>query len=94
MNKTELISVIAEDCGLTKKDTEKVLNTFMKVVGECLKRREKVNLMGFGTFEARKRKARIGRNPRKPEQRIEIPSTITPIFRVGKTLKEKVAGQK
>jgi DNA-binding protein HU-beta len=92
MNKTELVSAMAEDCGLTKKDTEKALNSFMKVVGNALAKKDKVALIGFGSFEVRERKARKGRNPRKPEEIIEIPSSQAPIFRAGKSLKEKVNG--
>lgn len=90
MNKTELITAIAEDCGLTKKDTEKAVDAFMKVVGNSLKKGEKVSLIGFGTFEVRHRESRTGRNPRNPEQIIQIPAKKAAVFKAGKTLKELV----
>ena len=62
MNKTELVAVMAEKADVTKKDAEKVLNAFVEAVGEALKKDDKVQLVGFGTFEARKRAARTGKN--------------------------------
>lgn len=93
MNKAELISAMAEDCGLTKKDTEKVLMSFLKVTSEALSKGEKISLIGFGTFETRVRKARVGRNPRNPEEVIEIPSSTVPVFKAGKNLKQIVNGK-
>ncbi len=90
MNKAELVANIAEKSGLTKKDSEKALNAFMESVEESLVREEKVQLVGFGTFETRHRKAREGRNPRKPDEVIHIPASKAPVFKAGKTLKNSV----
>ena len=68
MNKAELIASMAEKCQLTKKDTEKALKAFMDIVQETLAKGEKVQLVGFGTFEVKERAARIGRNPRTKEK--------------------------
>lgn len=90
MNKAELVASMAEKSGLTKKDAEAALNAFMKSVEESLVRGEKVQLVGFGTFDVRQRKARQGRNPRNPEQIIEIPASKAPVFKAGKALKDMV----
>lgn len=90
MNKAELIAGIAEKSELTKKDAESALNAFMDVVQETLAEEEKVQLVGFGTFEVRHRKAREGRNPRNPKEVIQIPASKAPVFRAGKSLKEAV----
>lgn len=90
MNKKELIKNMAEKCGLTQKDCEAALNAFMKSIEEALVREEKVQLIGFGTFEVKHRKARKGRNPRNPEQVIEIPASKAPHFKAGKSLKDSV----
>jgi DNA-binding protein HU-beta len=90
VNKSELITSIAEKSGLTKKDAESALNAFMKSVEEALTNGDKVQLVGFGTFEVRERKARQGRNPRNPEEVIEIPASKAPVFKAGKSLKEAV----
>ena len=81
---------MAEKSGLTKKDVEAALNAFMKSVEEALIEGDKVQLVGFGTFDIRERKARKGRNPRNPEQVIEIPASKAPVFKAGKALKELV----
>lgn len=90
MNKGELVKSIAEKSGLTIKDSENSLNAFIETVGEVLAKEEKIQLIGFGTFEVRERKAREGRNPRDPEQKIQIPASNAAVFKAGKTLKEKV----
>lgn len=90
MNKAELITTMAEKCGLTKKDTEGALNAFLETVQESLAEGDKVQLVGFGTFEVRDRKAREGRNPRNPQEVIQIPASKAPVFRAGKTLKDIV----
>lgn len=90
MNKSELIAAIAEKSGLTKKNSEVALKAFMESVEEALVDGEKVQLVGFGTFEVRDRKAREGRNPRDPKKKIKIPASKAPVFKAGKTLKEKV----
>ncbi|GFN35211.1 HU family DNA-binding protein [Tepidimicrobium xylanilyticum] len=90
MNKAELIASMAEKGNLTKKDAETALNAFMAVVEEALAKGDKVQLVGFGTFEVRDRKAREGRNPRNPEEVIKIPASKAPVFKAGKGLKEAV----
>lgn len=89
MNKAELISVMAEKSGLTKKDSEKALNAFVEAVEDALAEEDKVQLVGFGTFEVRERKARKGRNPQTGEE-IDIPATKVPAFKAGKALKDIV----
>lgn len=90
MNKSELVASIAEKSNLTKKDAESALNAFMQTIEETLIEEEKVQLVGFGTFEVRERKAREGRNPRNPEEIIQIPASKAPVFKAGKSLKEAV----
>jgi DNA-binding protein HU-beta len=90
MNKAELLSSIAEKSGLTKVESEKALNAFLETVQSTLVKGEKVQLVGFGTFETRERKAREGRNPRNPEEVIQIPASKAPVFKAGKSLKEAV----
>ena len=90
MNKTELIAVAAEHAGLTKKDTERVVNACLDAITAALQRGEKVQISGFGTFEVKDREARIGRNPHTKEA-IEIPATKVPGFKASKTLKDTVA---
>ena len=90
MNKTELIAVAAEKAGMTKKDAERLLNAALDTVAATLAEGEKVQLSGFGIFEAKTREARIGRNPRTKES-IEIPATRTPVFKASKALKDNVA---
>lgn len=90
MNKAELLTNMAEKSGLTKAESEKALNAFIDTVTEALTDGEKVQLVGFGSFESRPRKAREGRNPRNPEEVIQIPASFAPVFRAGKTLKEAV----
>lgn len=89
MNKAELISAIAEQSGLSKKDSEKALNSFISIVTEELENKEKVQLVGFGTFETRERAARTGRNPQTKEE-IKIAAATVPAFKAGKALKDKV----
>jgi len=90
MNKTELIAVAAESAGLTKKDTERVLNAAIDAITASLVKGEKVQLSGFGTFETKEREARIGRNPH-TKQAIEIPATRVPTFKASKALKDSIA---
>ena len=89
MNKSELIAKMAEKSGLTKKDNEVALKAFIEAVEETLESGEKVQLVGFGTFETRERAAREGRNPRTKET-INIPASTVPVFKAGKEFKEKV----
>lgn len=90
MNKSELITKMTEKSELTKKDAEMALNAFIASVQEALVSGEKVQLVGFGTFETRERAARKGRNPRNPEQEIDIPASKAPVFKAGKAFKELV----
>ncbi len=89
MNKAELIAVISQKAGITKKDAEKSLVAFIETVTETIKKGEKVSLVGFGTFEAKTRAAREGINPRTKEK-IKISATKTPGFKAGKALKEEI----
>jgi DNA-binding protein HU-beta len=89
MNKTQLINNIAQKSGLSKKDVEAVLNGFLGEVTEALAKGEKVQLIGFGTFETRKRAGRIGRNPQTGKE-IRIPESVVPAFKAGNKLKEAV----
>ena len=90
MNKTELVAIIAEKTGKTKKDAELGLNAVLGTITEALAAGEKVQLIGFGTFETRERAEREGRNPRQPEQLINIPACKAPSFKAGKALKDAV----
>ena len=89
MNKAELITSMAEKSKLTKKDAELALKALIESVEESLEKGEKVQLVGFGTFETRDRAAREGRNPRTKEV-ISIPATTVPVFKAGKEFKDKV----
>ena len=91
MNKAELISAVAQQSGLTKKDSEAAIDAFISVVEDALSRQEKVVLVGFGTFEVKERAARKGRNPQTKEE-ITIPASKAPVFKAGKALKDKVNG--
>ena len=90
MNKAELINAVAEKAGLSKKDTESVINAAIDAITECLAQGDKVQLVGFGAFEVKARAARIGRNP-KPKESITIPASKVPMFKPGKALKDAVA---
>lgn len=89
MNKSDLIAAMAAKTGSTKKDAEATLNAFVDVVTEALVKGDKVQLVGFGSFEVRKRAARKGRNPQTKEE-IKIPASKAPVFKAGKALKETV----
>jgi len=89
MNKTDLIDKIAEKSGLTKKDSEKALSAILDSVEEALANSDKVQLVGFGSFEVKQRAARKGRNPQTMEE-IDIPESRVPTFKAGKDLKEKL----
>ena len=90
MNKTELIAAIAEKTGLSKKDSEAAVSAVVDTITEALKAEDKVQLVGFGSFEVKKRAARTGLNPRTKET-IEIPASAVPTFKAGKALKDAVA---
>lgn len=89
MNKAELITKMAEKSQLTKKDAETALKAFVESVQEALENGEKVQLVGFGTFETRERAAREGRNPRTKEV-ISIPASVVPVFKAGKEMRDRV----
>jgi DNA-binding protein HU-beta len=89
MNKTELVAAIAEDAGLSKKDAEKALKAFTDAVTAELKKKGKVQLVGFGTFEVSERAARTGRNPQTGAE-MKIPASKAPKFKAGKALKDSI----
>ena len=89
MNKAELISAVAERSELTKKDAEKAVNALISVITDTLANRDKVQLVGFGTFEVRERAERKGRNPQTKEE-IIIAASKAPVFKAGKALKDAV----
>ena len=90
MNKAELINAAAEKAELSKKDTEAAVNAAIESITEALKKGDKVQLVGFGSFEVKERAARIGRNP-KTKESIKIPASKVPVFKAGKALKDAVA---
>ncbi|PKM81427.1 MAG: integration host factor subunit alpha [Firmicutes bacterium HGW-Firmicutes-14] len=90
MNKQELVASVAEKAGLTKKDSEKAVNAVFQSVEEALAKGDKVQLVGFGTFEVRDRAARKGRNPQTGVE-IEIAAAKVPAFKAGKALKDAVS---
>ncbi len=92
MNKTELVAAIADRAELSKKDVEKALKAFTDVVAEELKKGEKVQLVGFGTFEVSERQAREGRNPQSGAV-MKIAASKAPKFKAGKALKDLVNGK-
>ena len=90
MNKADLVANVAEKTRFTKKDAEAAVNAVVASIEEALVEGEKVQLIGFGTFETRQRKARQGRNPRKPGEVIKIAASKAPVFKAGKALKDAV----
>ena len=89
MNKTELVDAIAKETGLTKKDAGNALDAITETVSKALKKKDKVQLVGFGTFETSKRAARTWKNPQTGEA-IKIPAAVVPKFKPGKALKDAV----
>ncbi len=89
MNKAELINAVAAAAEVSKKDAEAVLTATLDAITDALKEGDKVQLVGFGSFEVKKRAARIGRNP-KTKESIEIPASVVPVFKAGKALKDSV----
>lgn len=89
MNKAELIAAVAAKTGDTKKAAEEAVNAFVEVVTNALKEGDKVQLVGFGSFEVRKRAARKGRNPQNGAE-MKIPASNSPVFKAGKALKDVV----
>ncbi len=93
MNKADLVAAMAAKTGETKKVSEASLNAFVEVITEALTKGDKVQLVGFGSFEVRKRAARKGRNPQTREE-IKIPASKAPVFKAGKALKDVVNKKK
>ena len=91
MNKAELINAVSEAAEVSKKDAEAVITATFDAITDALKEGEKVQLVGFGSFEVKKRAARVGRNP-KTKEPIEIPASTVPVFKAGKVLKDIVGG--
>ena len=89
MNKKDLVMALAEKTGTTKKSAEETLNVMVDIITEELKNNEKVQLIGFGSFETRKRAARKGRNPQAGAE-MKIPASTVPVFKAGKALKDAV----
>jgi DNA-binding protein HU-beta len=89
MNKSELVDAVAEKAGLSKKDVAGAIDAFQEVIGDALVKRDKVALVGFGTFQTSDRKARAGINP-KTGEKIQIAARTVPKFVVGKALKQKI----
>lgn len=89
MNKTELIAAVSEKAELSKKDAEAAVSATVDAITAALEQGEKVQLVGFGSFEVKSRAARTGRNP-KTKEPIEIPASKTPVFKAGKALKDAV----
>ena len=90
MNKAELISAVAANADVSKKEAEAVITAALEAITAALKEGEKVQLVGFGSFEVKKRAARLGRNPQTKEP-VEIPASVVPVFKPGKALKDAVA---
>lgn len=90
MNKAELINAVAASAEVSKKDAEAVITATLDAIVDALKEGEKVQLVGFGSFEVKARAARVGRNP-KTKEPIEIPASSVPVFKAGKVLKDIVA---
>jgi DNA-binding protein HU-beta len=89
MNKAQLVENLSTETGLTKADTERVLNSAIEIIKESVKQSEDVTLVGFGTFTRSKRQARQGRNPQ-TGQLIQVPASVVPRFKAGKAFKEYV----
>lgn len=90
MNKFELVAAVAEKKNISKKDAGEYLDAFLDTITETLKNGDKVQLVGFGSFDVRERAEREGRNPQKPEETIKIPATKVPVFKAGRLLKDSV----
>ncbi len=90
MNKAELINAVAASAEVSKKDAEAVVSATLEAITDALKKGDKVQLVGFGSFEVKKRAERIGRNP-KTKESIKIPASTVPVFKAGKALKDAVA---
>ena len=89
MNKTDLVTEVAERTGLSKKDTDQVLSAALEAITEAMEAGEKVQIAGFGVFDVKERAPRMGRNPRTKEE-IQIPASRLPVFKPGKALRELI----
>ena len=87
MNKAELIAAMAEKANLSKKDAENALNAFVETVQDTVKNGDKIQLVGFGSFEVRERAARVGKNPQTGAE-VQIPACKVPVFKAGKAFKD------
>ena len=87
MNKTELVAAVAEKAEISKKDADSAVNAVIESIIEAVASKDKVQIVGFGTFEARERKEKIGKNPRTGEE-IKIAASVVPAFKAGKALKD------
>jgi DNA-binding protein HU-beta len=94
MNKAELITRIAEDVGVTKKQAEDMIESFVNIVTDTLKKGGEVTIAGFGAFMSKQRKGRTGVNPQNPSEKIQIPSVTVPKFKAGKGLKDALKAKK
>lgn len=90
MNKKELIDAIAKDVGCKKSEAKAMTESFIDNVTKVLKKKDRVVIVGFGVFDVKHRKARIARNPQKPNQTVKVPARNVPVFRAGKSLKDAV----
>jgi len=90
MNKSELVNAVAEKTGLSRKDCDRALTAVLDTIAETLETGEKVQIVGFGAFDVKYRKAHIGRNPKTKEE-MEIPASRVPQFKAGKALKDAIA---
>lgn len=90
MNKAELINILSERIGISKKQTEELMDLMLDTITKTIKRGEEVTLTGFGTFSSRIRAARMGVNPQNPSEKIQIPEVRVPKFKAGKTLKDEL----
>ncbi|HCL79757.1 MAG TPA: DNA-binding protein [Synergistaceae bacterium] len=94
MTKAELVTQVAKETGMNKKNSGEAVKAIFAAIEGALAKGDKVQLVGFGTFEVRKRAAREGRNPQDPKKVIKIPAKKVPVFRPGKALKDRVAKAK
>lgn len=94
MNKAELVGVLAEKVGISKKQAEETVEAFTETVTETLKVGGEVTIAGFGAFSAKQRAGRMGVNPQNPSEKIQIPPVIVPKFKAGKALKDALKGKK
>lgn len=90
MNKYGLVAEVAESVGISKKDAGVMVDAFLDAITNALKAGEKIQLVGFGSFEVRQRAEREGRNPQKPGEKIKIPASKIPVFKAGKALKDAI----